>query len=99
MKGNISPIPRRASAVPAEHLANSLVALAKLDGYSRYDYRRVLSAAVNGEQNREDMFLLVTQMLRGWAALDDVSGPDGYVVEAARKICDVMAWAPAKEAA
>lgn len=99
MKGNVSPIPNKALTLPAERLANSLFALARLDGYSRYDYRRVLSAAVNEQKSREDMFLLITQMLRGWAALDDVSGPDGYVVEAARKICDVMAWAPAREVA
>lgn len=49
-------------------------------------------------KGREDVYAVLTELIRSWAADPDLHGSDAYVIEACRKICDVMGWTPTEVA-
>ena len=40
------------------------------------------------------LYRLAMVMLRHWAGQKSLDGPDAFVIEESRKICDVMGWMP-----
>lgn len=90
----------RCPHLPPEALADCVAALSELEnGYEGYDISLFLKRLLQDANVREAVYALLTRTIRSLAAREDLSGRDAYVVEACRKICDVMGWAPAKEAA
>lgn len=79
-----------------QQLDEDLCTLAGLrGGCSRYDLD-LLMEALDSEQARGDVYPLVIQLIRMWAA-EEPAGLSGYVVDDCRKICDVMGWTPTRE--
>ena len=66
-------------------------------GYSALERRQFLCKLSQGK-GREDVYAILTELIRSWAADPDLHGSDAYVVEACRKICDVMGWVPTEVA-
>ena len=91
---------RRGPHLPPEALADCFAALSELEnGYEGYDIVLFLRRLLSDENVREAVYALLTRTIRNLAAREDLSGRDAYVVEECRKLCDVMGWAPANEAA
>lgn len=92
--------PVRPLPLPPEVLAGHVAALAELEnGYEGYDIVLFLRRLLSDGNVREAVYALLTRMVRSLAAREDLSGRDAYVIEECRKLCDVMGWVPAKEAA
>ena len=49
-------------------------------------------------KGREDVYAVLTELIRSWAADPDLHDSDAYVIEACRKICNVMGWTPTEVA-
>lgn len=92
--------PVRPLHLPPEVLADYIAALAELEnGYEGYDIVLFLRSLLSDGNVREAVYALLTRIIRSLAAREDLSGRDAYVIEECRKLCDVMGWSPAKEAA
>ncbi len=89
----LNSIPR-----PAEKVAQNVIDLCAITGgYSALERRQFLCKLSRGK-GREDVYAVLTELIRSWAADPDLHGSDAYVVEACRKICDTMGWVPTEVA-
>ena len=82
----LNSIPR-----PAEKVAQNVIDLCAITGgYSALELSR--------GKGREDVYAVLTELIRSWAADPDLHDSDAYVIEACRKICNVMGWTPTEVA-
>lgn len=91
--------PHKNIPLPAERLAQNVIALCKITGgYSALERRQFVSGLGKSKDGREDIYAAAVELIRSWAAEPNLQDTDAYVVEACRKICDVMGWMPAEVA-
>ena len=87
------------TVLPAGRLAGDLIRFGEAqwetDGESIRRFLSCLRVTDQPEANA-GLFLLVRELLRGWAGIGDLTRCDADAIEAARKICDVMGWPPAE---
>ena len=89
----LNSIPR-----PAEKVAQNVIALCAITGgYSALERHQFLCKLSRGK-GREDVYAVLTELIRSWAADPDLHDSDAYVIEACRKICNVMGWTPTEVA-
>ena len=87
---------RMAGAVPAGSLAMGLRQFAGSLSEQPENAPRFAGCLLAGTDAGENigLYLLAMQMLRHWAGQKSLDGPDAFVIEESRKICDVMGWMP-----